>query len=103
MIFNRKCPNNSKCLDTPRFYTLYTTDAKFVNPSINTGSISFFSSPDTHESYHLPGCHATVINSSFKALRFSDLVCHPKSLTLIIVPESSSSKFSSSRLIQSRS
>ena len=32
------------------------------------GSISFFSSSDTHQSQHLLECHATGINSSFNSV-----------------------------------
>ena len=42
----------------------------FYNSSINNKSISFFSSSDTHQSYHLLGCHTTGINSSFIFFEF---------------------------------
>ena len=49
------------------------------NSSISIGSISFFSSSNSHQSHHLLGCHTTVSNSSFNyflsALRFSNLIC----------------------------
>ena len=72
----------AKCFNTPN---LYTTDPLFNNSSVNIGSISFFSSSDTHQSHHLLGCPPTGINSSFNsflsALRFSNLICQTKSLT----------------------
>ena len=56
------------------------------NFSINIGSISFFSSSDTHQSHHLLVCHATGINSSFNsflsASHFSNLVCLIKKAVL---------------------
>ena len=61
---------NYKNVLIPPFCILPTN---FYNPSINIGSISFFSSSDTHQSHHLFGCHATGINSSinfFKCFTF---------------------------------
>ena len=61
---NCKLPTHSstKCFNTS---ILYTTDTHFYNSSVNIGSISFFSSSDTHQSHHLLGCHATGVNPSF--------------------------------------
>ena len=60
----------AKCLNT---LNMYTTNPLFYNSSINTGSISFFSSSDTHQSHYLPGCHTTGINCSFSFFKFSML------------------------------
>ena len=53
---------------------------------MNIGSITFFSSSDTHQSHHLLGCHATGINSSLNsflsALRLSNLICQDKNVAL---------------------
>ena len=78
----------------------------FYNSLINIGSISFFSSFDTHQSHHLLECHAVNISSSLNSflssLRFSNLVSQVKSLIITIVLGSSSSTLSS-RLILLRS
>ena len=42
---------------------MYTTNIYFYNSSINIGFISFFSSSEMHQSYHLLECNATGINS----------------------------------------
>ena len=43
----------------------WCTTFYFVLFYFTLGSISFFSSSDTHQSYHLFGCHAEAINSFF--------------------------------------
>ena len=79
----------------------------FYNSLINIGSISFFSSFDTHQSHHLLECHAVNISSSLNSflssLRFSNLVSQAKSLIIIIIVLGSSSSTLSSRLILLRS
>ena len=60
----------------------------FYNSSINIGSISFFSSPDIHQSHDLLGCHATGVSSSFNsylnALIFSNLICLTKNFLIVL-------------------
>ena len=65
---------------------IFATPANFyIFPtlSVKIGSISIFLSSGKHQSYHLVGCHATVINSlliSFwSALHFSNLLGQTKS------------------------
>ena len=73
-----------KCFNTSRgkifqYPLILDSQRTLHNSSIKMGSISFFSSFDTHKSNYLLGCHATGINSLFNsflsALRFSNLIC----------------------------
>ena len=54
--------SSTKCFNTA---ILYTSDAHFYDSLMKIAFISFFSSSDMHQSYHLLRCHAIAINSSF--------------------------------------
>ena len=58
------------------------------NCSVKLVLFLFFSSSDMKKFHHLGGCYATSVNSLFNyflsTLRFSDLLCQAKSLTIFL-------------------